>query len=208
MTLRLTRLVPGLLRHNGHVSNAADPFSRLMAQHHRPPQPSMDGAQLVQWLSAQEGNMVGDLQHNVRALMVRVSSPMPIPDGHDEVSSLRKQLRHQQQTHRELQTMLKNQALAIDTVQSKWQMAGQEAHAFVAQTCSQSEDFVRADVMAVQRSEDSVSVNTMVNFDHMFTHYKTNVVTRLDRRRKRCVRSSSMPSLKNPACATITCSKP
>ena len=82
----------------------------------------MDGSQLVQWLSVQAGNVAGDLQHNVRALMVRASSPMPIPDGHDEVSNLRKQLRHQQQTHRELQTMLKNQALAIkiSRANGKW----------------------------------------------------------------------------------------
>ena len=100
--------------------------------------------------------MAGDLQHNVRTLMVRVSFPMPVSDGHDEASSLRKQLRHQQQAHRELQTMLQNQALAIETFQSKWQMAGQEAHAFIARTRAQSEDFVRAEVTAVQRFEDSL----------------------------------------------------
>ena len=59
----------------------------------------MDGSQLVQWLSAQAINRAGDRQHNVRALMVRASSPMPVSDAHDEVSSLRKQLRHQQQAH-------------------------------------------------------------------------------------------------------------
>ena len=46
----------------------------------------MDGGQLVQWFS------------------------VAVSDGHDEVASLRKQLRHQQQAHREMQTMLKNQA--------------------------------------------------------------------------------------------------
>ena len=91
---------------------------------------------------------------NVRALMVRASSPMPVSDGHDEVSGLRKQLRHQQQAHRELQTMLQNQALAIDAFQSIWQMAGQEAHAFITRTRSQ--DFVRAELNAVQRFEDSL----------------------------------------------------
>ena len=114
------------------------------------------GSQLVQWLSVQAGNMASDLQHNVRALMLRVSSPTPIPDGHDEVYSLRKQLRHQQQTHRELQTMLKNQALAIEAFQSKWQMAGQEAHAFIARTRAQSEDFARAALTTVQQFEDSL----------------------------------------------------
>ena len=49
----------------------------------------MDGTQLVQWLSAQAGNMAGDLQHNVRALMLRASSATPISDGRDEVASLR-----------------------------------------------------------------------------------------------------------------------
>ena len=96
----------------------------------------MDGGQLLQWFSVQAGNMVGDLLHNVRALMLRASSSMPVADGHDEVASLRKQLRHQQQAYRETQTMLKNQALAIEIFQSKWQMAGQEAHAFMAKTRS------------------------------------------------------------------------
>ena len=59
---------------------------------------------------------------------------MPVSDGSDEASSLRQQLRHQQQAHKELQTMPQNQALAIETFQSKWKMAGQEAHAFIART--------------------------------------------------------------------------
>ena len=71
------------------------PPSRPVAQLFQPPQPQMDGSQLVWWLFVQAGNMAGDLQHNVRALMVRASSPMPVSDGHDEVTSLRKQLRHQ-----------------------------------------------------------------------------------------------------------------
>ena len=107
-------------------------------------------------LSVQAGNMAGDLQHNVRALMVRASSPMPVSDGRDEVCSLKQQLRHQQQAHKKLQTMLRNQALAIETFQSRWQMAGQEAHAFIARTRAQSEDFVRAKLTAVQRLEDSL----------------------------------------------------
>ena len=105
----------------------------------------MDGNQLLQWLSVQASNVAGDLQHNVRARMVKVRSPMPVPDGHDKVSSLHKQLRHQQQTHRQLQAMLKNQALAIDTFRSKRQMAGQKARAFIARTRARSEDFVRAE---------------------------------------------------------------
>ena len=35
-------------------------------------------------------------------------------------------------------------------------MAGQEAHAFIARTRSQSEDFVRAELGAAQRFEDSL----------------------------------------------------
>ena len=136
----------------GHVESAADPPSRPVAQASQPPQPNMDGNQLVQWLFVQAGNMAGDLQHNVRALMLRASSPMPILDGHDEVASPRKHLRHQQQTHREL----KNQALAIEAFQSKWQMVGQKAHAFVAKSRSQSEDFVRVELLEVQRFEDSL----------------------------------------------------
>ena len=72
-----------------------DPPSRLVAQPLQPPQPSIDGSQLVQWLSVQAGNIAGDLQQNVRALTVRASSPMPVLDGRDEASSLRQQLRHQ-----------------------------------------------------------------------------------------------------------------
>ena len=88
--------------------------------------------------------------------MVRASAPMPVSDGRDEVSSLRQQLRHQQKAHRETQTMLRNQALAIETFQSKWQMAGQEAHAFIARTRSESEDFARAELTAVQRFENNL----------------------------------------------------
>ena len=54
--------------------------------------------------------------------------------------------------------MLQNQALAIETFQSKWQMAGQEAHAFIARTRAQSEDFVRAELTAVQRFEDNLQL--------------------------------------------------
>ena len=53
-----------------------------------------------------------------------------------------------------MQTMFKNRALAIETFQSIWQMPGQEAHAFVTKFRSQSEDFVRAELMAVHRFED------------------------------------------------------
>ena len=116
--------------------------------------------------------------------MVRPSSPMPVMDGHDEVSSPRKQLRHQQQAHRELQTMLQNQALAKETFQSKWQMAGQEAHAFVARTRAQSEDFVRAELNAVQRFEDSLQRQYSSIFTRMYSGNMT---------RSRALAKTSLP---------------
>ena len=154
-----------------------NPPSRPGAQHQLP-QVSMDGSQLVKGLSIQAGNMAGDLQQNVRALMIRASSPMPVSDGRDEASSLKQQLRHQQQAHQKLQTMLRNQALAIETFQSKWQMAGQEAHAFIARTRAQSEDFVRAELTAAQRFEGQSSTAI------------------------KCEGSSSMPSPRNPVCVS------
>ena len=68
--------------------------------------------------------MAGDLQHNVRALMVRASSPMPVSDGRDEVSSLKQQLRHQQQAHKELQTVLRTRLwrLRHSRVNGRWQV--------------------------------------------------------------------------------------
>ena len=86
-------------------------------------------------------------------------------------------------------------------------MAGQEAHAFVTRTRSEAEDFVRAEMMTVQRFEDSLHVNMMVNSDHVFMLYKTNVEITLDRRRTNCARRSSRPSLRNPACIETNCIK-
>ena len=81
---------------------------------------------------------------------------MPVADGYDGVARLRQQLQHQQQAYRDVKTALKNQALAIETFQSKCQTVGQEAHAFVTRNCSEAEDFVRAEMMSVQRFEDSL----------------------------------------------------
>ena len=53
-----------------------------------------------------------------------------------------------------MRALLQNQALAIEQFQSRWQMAGQEAHAFVVRTRSESEDFVRAELGAIERFED------------------------------------------------------
>ena len=138
--------------------------------------------------------------------MVRASSPKPVLDGHDEVSSLRQQLRCQQQTHRELQTMLKNQALAIETFQSKWQVADQEAHAFIARTRAQSEDFARTELTTVQRFEDSLQRQ----YDGQL---RSHVNALQDECREHVGQeddkmSSSMPSLKGPAFVTTNCNKP
>ena len=53
-----------------------------------------------------------------------------------------------------MRAMLQNQALAIDQFQNRWQMAGHEAHAFVARTRSGSQDFVRTELGAIERFED------------------------------------------------------
>ena len=53
-----------------------------------------------------------------------------------------------------MRALLQNQALAIEQFQNRWQMAGQEAHAFVVRTRSESEDFVRAELGAIERLED------------------------------------------------------
>ena len=56
-------------------------------------------------------------------------------------------------TNHDMRGLLQNQALAIDQFQSRWQMAGQEAHAFVARTRSESEDLVRTELGAIERFE-------------------------------------------------------
>ena len=138
----------------------------------------------------------------VRALMLRASSPRPVSDGRDEVANLRKQLRHQQNSHREMQTMLKNQTLAIETLQSEWQ-AGQEVHAFVAKIRLHRQDsWLSRDLKIV------FSVNMLVKSDHMFTFYKTNVVI-MSELRQTAQRAPAGPYSKtNPACVKISCIKP
>ena len=113
--------------------------------------------QLVQWLSVQADHMAGTLQQNVRALMVRASSPVPPSERQqDEVARLRAQLQHSKKVNGDMRALLQNQALAIEQFQNRWHMAGQEAHAFVARTRSESEDFVRAEFGAIERFEDRV----------------------------------------------------
>ena len=99
--------------------------------------------------------MAGSLKQNARALMVRASSPMPSSERHkDEVARLRAQLHHAMRTDHDMRAMLQNQALAIDQFQNRWQMDGQEAHAFVARARSESQDFVRTELGAIERFED------------------------------------------------------
>ena len=58
-------------------------------------------------------------------------------------------------------------------------MAGQEAHAFVAKTRAQSEDFVRSE-LAIQRFEDSLQHQYDGQLRLMFMLYRTCVETMLD----------------------------
>ena len=51
-----------------------------------------------------------------------------------------------------MKAMLHNQALAIDAFQHKWQMAGRSSLYF-QRTRSQSEDFVRFEMTALERFE-------------------------------------------------------
>ena len=141
-----------------HAMSVADqdPPSILVGVHPpRAPLEDRSGQQLVQWLSVQADHMAGSLQQNVRALMVRASSPMPSSERHkDEVARLRAQLHHSMRANHDMCGMLQNQALAIEQFQSRWQMAGQEAHAFVTRARSESEDFVRTELGAIERFED------------------------------------------------------
>ena len=139
------------------IANQDPPSIPVGVQQSRASQDNRGNQQLVQWLSVQADHMAGSLQQNVRALMVRVSSPMPSDSRHqDEVARLRAQLQHSKKVNGDMRALLQNQALAIEQFQNRWQMAGQEAHAFVARTRSESEDFVRAELGAIERFEDRV----------------------------------------------------
>ena len=139
------------------IANQDPPSIPVGVQQPRASQDNRGNQQLVQWLSVQADHMAGSLQQNVRALMVRASSPMPSDSRHqDEVARLRAQLQHAKKVNGDMRALLQNQALAIDQFQNRWQMAGQEAHAFVARTRSESEDFVRAELGAIERFEDRV----------------------------------------------------
>ena len=139
------------------IADQDPPSIPVGVQQARASQDHRGNQQLVQWLSVQADHMAGSLQQNVRALMVRATSPMPSDGRHeDEVARLRAQLQHAKKVNGDMRALLQNQALAIDQFQNRWQMAGQEAHAFVARTRSESEDFVRAELAAIERFEDRV----------------------------------------------------
>ena len=139
------------------IANQDPPSIPVGLQQPRAPPDNRGNQQLVQWLSVQADHMAGSLQQNVRALMVRASSPMPSSDRQqDEVARLRAQLQHSKKVNGDVRALLQNQALAIEQFQNRWQMAGQEAHAFVVRTRSESEDFVRAELGAIEQFEDRV----------------------------------------------------
>ena len=141
--------------HEMSIANQDPPSTPVGVQTSRAPLEDRGGQQLVQWLSVQADHMAGSLQQNVHALMVRASLPMPSSDRRqDEVARLRAQLQHSKKVHCDMHALLHNQALAIEHFQNQWQMAGQEAHAFVVRTRSESEDFVRAELGAIERFED------------------------------------------------------
>ena len=141
--------------HAMSVAEQDPPSIPVVVQQPRAPLEDGGSQQLVQWLSVQADHTAGSLQQNARTLMVRASSPLPSWDRHqDEVARLRAQLQHSKRITGDMRALLQNQALAIEQFQNRWQMAGQEAHAFVVRTRSESEDFVRAELGAIERFED------------------------------------------------------
>ena len=64
-------------------------------------------------------------------------------------------------------------------------MAGQEARALTYRTRAQSETSYEQNLPLFSDLKIVLNVNMMVNFDHMFMHYKTSVETMPDRRRIR-----------------------
>ena len=77
----------------------------------RASQDNRGNQQLVQWLSVQADHMAGTLQQNVRALMVRASSPVPPSERQqDEVARLRAQLQHSKKVNGDMRALLQNQA--------------------------------------------------------------------------------------------------
>ena len=123
------------------------------------------------------------------------------------MSSLRKQLRHQQQAHHEVQTMIRAKLWRsrLSKANDKWlvkkhmrllQRLAHSQRSLCGQNASQSRD-----------SKIVFNINMTVSSDHTFMHCKMKTETMSDRRRS-CARSSSRPSTKNPACVEINCIKP
>ena len=107
----------------------------------------MVGNQLAQWLSAQPGNMAGDLQHNVRALTLRASNHTPVSDGHEEVASLRKHLQHQQQLIMKCRPCLRNKLWRCDRDYPK-----QVAHGWPRRACIRCQDSLTVRGLRVGRT--------------------------------------------------------
>ena len=70
------------------IADQDPPSIPVGVQQARASQDHRGNQQLVQWLSVQADHMAGSLQQNVRALMVRATSPMPSDGRHeDEVAT-------------------------------------------------------------------------------------------------------------------------
>ena len=88
------------------IENQDPPSIPVGAQQSRAPLEDRGSQQLVQWLSVQADHMAGSLQQNVRALMIRASSPMPSLDRHqDEVARLRAQLQHSKKVNGDMRAI-------------------------------------------------------------------------------------------------------
>ena len=97
------------------VVEQGPPSTPVGVQQPRAPLEDRGSQQLVQWLSVQADHMAGSLQQNVRALMVRASSPMPSSDRRqDEAARLRAQLQHSKKINGDMRALLQKQALAIE----------------------------------------------------------------------------------------------
>ena len=82
-------------------------------------------------------------------------------------------------------------------------MAGEKAHAFITKTRSQSEDFVRAELMSVQRFVDSLQRQ----YDGQLRSHHVHALQ--DECRDHVGQEEDkLRAPRNPACVEINCSKP
>ena len=89
------------------IADQDPPSIPVGVQQARASQDHRGNQQLVQWLSVQAAHMAGSLQQNVRALMVRATSPMPSDGRHeDEVARLRAQLQHAKKVNGDMRALL------------------------------------------------------------------------------------------------------